>query len=356
MFRWIFQHTRRQHVMLPELCPPEQLQRIVRRERLLADRFGGGFSLLLFAVEDSDSGRATLPCLALTLKRRLRETDEAGWFDDRRTRIGVVMHRTPAAEAWKVADDVCAAFQPQLPAPKCAVHYYPTGSLPAAELADSTLQKPAEPRPVLPLEPLLVQPMALGKRALDMTTAIVALLLLSPLLATVALLIKFTSCGPIFFHQQRTGIGGKRFKIYKFRSMITDAEVKKQWLMAFNEQDGPAFKIKNDPRVTAIGRFLRRTNIDELPQLWNVVRGDMSLVGPRPLPCNEADACTQWQRQRHDVTPGLTCIWQIWGSRDSFDEWVRMDVRYIRTRSLLHDLKLILCTLPVIVIGRRAGC
>ncbi|MGA2256248.1 MAG: hypothetical protein ABSG53_16485 [Thermoguttaceae bacterium] len=159
MFRWIFERNRSQQAVFRELYPPEELHRILRRERLLADRFGGGFSLLLFSVENPDSGRSTLACVAMTLKHRLRKTDEVGWFDDRRTRIGVVMHRTPAADAWRVADDVCAAFLPKLLAPECSVHYYPTGSLPATEMASSTLQKPAESRPVLPLEPLLVRPM-----------------------------------------------------------------------------------------------------------------------------------------------------------------------------------------------------
>jgi len=157
MFRWIFRRNRNRQAVFRELYPPEQLHRILCRERLLADRFGGGFSLLLFSVEQSDSGRSTLLCLAMALKRRLRRTDEVGWFDDRRTRIGVVMHRTPAAEAWKVADDVCAAFLPKLPSPKCSVHYYPTGPLLSTDTASSTFQMPAEPRPVLPLEPLFVR-------------------------------------------------------------------------------------------------------------------------------------------------------------------------------------------------------
>ncbi|MGA2253875.1 MAG: sugar transferase, partial [Thermoguttaceae bacterium] len=114
-------------------------------------------------------------------------------------------------------------------------------------------------------------------------------------------------------------------------------------------------KIANDPRVTFVGRFIRATNIDELPQLYNVLRGEMSLVGPRPLPCNEAAECSQWQKQRQDVTPGLTCTWQILGFRDSFDDWMRLDIRYAQSRSLLRDFALILNTIPVAVLGRRKG-
>src|SRR5205823_467758 len=132
-------------------------------------------------------------------------------------------------------------------------------------------------------------------------------------------------------------------------------EARKQELVASNEQDGAAFKIKNDPRVTRLGRWLRSTSIDELPQLWNVLRGEMSLVGPRPLPCAEADSCAGWQRQRLDVTPGLTCIWQVHGRcRVSFADWVRMDVQYIRSRSLWQDVKLLLLTLPAVLLRRGA--
>ena len=141
--------------------------------------------------------------------------------------------------------------------------------------------------------------------------------------------------------------------MYKLRSMIADAEAHKPSLWTFNVQDGPAFKMPNDPRVTVVGRFLRRTGIDELPPLWNVLKGDMSLVGPRPLPCEEADACCQWHRQRLDGTPGITCDWQVRGPRDSFDEWVRMDLRYLRSRSLAHDIKLLLATVRVALRGRR---
>ena len=141
----------------------------------------------------------------------------------------------------------------------------------------------------------------------------------------------------------------------KFRSMVVDAEARKQELMARNEQDGPAFKLKADPRVTPLGRWLRATSIDELPQLWNVFRGDMSLVGPRPLPCNESDACAGWQRRRLEATPGLTCIWQVQGrSRVSFTEWVRMDIRYIASQSFWSDVMLLLRTLPALIF--RRGC
>jgi lipopolysaccharide/colanic/teichoic acid biosynthesis glycosyltransferase len=143
--------------------------------------------------------------------------------------------------------------------------------------------------------------------------------------------------------------------MWKFRTMVADAEARKAALMSLNEQDGPAFKIKRDPRITTVGRFLRSTSLDELPQLWNVLKGDMSLVGPRPLPCSESDRCERWQRRRLEVMPGLTGRWQVQGrSSVSFADWVRMDVRYIENQSLGEDLRLILLTVPALVLRKGA--
>jgi lipopolysaccharide/colanic/teichoic acid biosynthesis glycosyltransferase len=137
--------------------------------------------------------------------------------------------------------------------------------------------------------------------------------------------------------------------------MVDDAEDLKHELRQHSEQDGPAFKMSSDPRVTPVGKFLRKTSIDELPQLFNVLKGHMTLVGPRPLPCPESNACSRWQRRRLDVTPGLTCIWQVKGrSKVTFTEWIRMDIRYIRRRSFWQDLKLILQTVPAVLFQRGA--
>ena len=159
----------------------------------------------------------------------------------------------------------------------------------------------------------------------------------------------------IIFRQRRAGLGGKPFTIYKFRTMCVGAERQQAELRKLNEQDGPAFKLARDPRVTWIGNILRKTSIDELPQLWNVIKGDMSLVGPRPLPVAESDDCAQWQRRRLEVTPGLTCVWQVEGrSQVTFDEWVRMDVKYMRRRTLLHDLLIMIRTVPAVLLKRGA--
>jgi exopolysaccharide biosynthesis polyprenyl glycosylphosphotransferase len=195
----------------------------------------------------------------------------------------------------------------------------------------------------------------LVKRPLDVAASLVGLLLLSPVFLVLAIIIKLDSRGSVFFRQQRVGKDGSTFDFYKFRSMVQEAEELKKRLLHLNEVDGPAFKISDDPRVTRIGKLMRRTSIDELPQLWNVLRGDMSLVGPRPpLPC-EVEHYETWQREKLRVVPGITCLWQISGrSHIGFTEWMRLDIEYIRKQSFGLDLKILARTLPAVVSRRGA--
>ena len=197
----------------------------------------------------------------------------------------------------------------------------------------------------------------MAKQLLDFVGALVLLVLFSlPLLLT-ALLVKLTSPGPVFFRQQRSGLNGRPFTMLKFRTMVTDAEQLKAELASFNEMDGPVFKVTNDPRVTALGRVLRKWSVDELPQLWNVLRFEMSLVGPRPLPVDEIRRIHDpAHRRRLSVKPGLTCLWQISGRNEvkSFKEWVRLDLEYIDNWSLWLDLKILLKTIPVVLTGAGA--
>lgn len=213
-----------------------------------------------------------------------------------------------------------------------------------------------EPVEVHSLSELFAEPLPIWKRLLDIAVASTAILLTSPLMIGAAIGIRLSSPGEVIFKQNRTGLGGRPFKIYKFRTMCIDAEKKQAALKAMSEQDGPAFKLRNDPRIFPLGRILRKTSIDELPQLFNVLKGDMTLVGPRPLPVHEADAVLQWQARRHDVTPGLTCTWQVEGrSRVKFEEWMRMDMRYARRRNLLRDLSLVFKTVPAVLLRRGAN-
>ena len=189
------------------------------------------------------------------------------------------------------------------------------------------------------------------KRLIDIIGASLGLILASPIMLIVAILIKLEDPkGPIFFSQVRNGAYPKTFKMYKFRSMYIDAEERLEELMHLNEQSGPAFKIKDDPRITKIGKFIRKTSLDELPQLFNVLKGEMSLVGPRPAIPREVEQYTPYQKQRLLVKPGLTCIWQVSGRNNiGFDEWVELDIEYIKTRKLWLDIKLILLTIPAML-------
>ena len=188
------------------------------------------------------------------------------------------------------------------------------------------------------------------KRLIDIVGSLCGIILLSPLFLIVAILIKLEDPkGKVFFAQERNGKYPKTFKMYKFRSMVHNAEDLLKDLMDRNEQTGPVFKINDDPRITKVGKFIRKTSIDELPQLFNVLKGDMSLVGPRPPIPHEVDQYNSYQMQRLAVKPGLTCIWQVSGRNNiGFDEWVEMDIEYIKTRSLWLDIKLIFKTVGVL--------
>lgn len=193
------------------------------------------------------------------------------------------------------------------------------------------------------------------KRALDIVGAAMGLTLGGPFLALIALAIRLDSPGPAIFRQTRVGAGGKHFEIYKFRSMRKGAEEELEQLHDLNEVDGPMFKIRDDPRLTRVGRFLRRTSLDELPQLWNVLRGEMSLVGPRPPTPNEVEGYQEWHRRRLDGRPGMTGLWQVSGrSHLSFDETVLLDIYYIENWALWLDLKILLRTIPTVLSGKGA--
>ena len=210
--------------------------------------------------------------------------------------------------------------------------------------------------PVVNLPPMrLSRSVRFLKRAVDIVVAFAGLLVLSPLLAVVAGAIKLDSRGPVFFRQERHGRGGSVFRILKFRTMEDGAESKRQQLATSNQVDGALFKIKEDPRVTRVGRVLRPASIDELPQLWNVLKGEMSLVGPRPFVIHESSQITGWASRRLDLTPGITGLWQVLGRNDlPFDEMVKLDYIYVTNWSLWWDLKILCQTIPVVLARRGA--
>jgi lipopolysaccharide/colanic/teichoic acid biosynthesis glycosyltransferase len=198
-------------------------------------------------------------------------------------------------------------------------------------------------------------PWLLVKRAIDIVVSAGTLFLVSPLMVWIAILIKLDSRGPVFFSQERVGLNGRRFRFHKFRSMAFDAEARQADYEAANEAQGPVFKIKQDPRVSRVGRWLRRSSLDELPQLINVLRGDMSLVGPRPLPVRDTSRIdVRAHKRRLSVRPGIVCLWQVGTRGPEFDAWIKTDMEYIDNWSIGLDVKILLKTIPAVISGRGA--
>jgi lipopolysaccharide/colanic/teichoic acid biosynthesis glycosyltransferase len=378
---------------------------ILKRERARSDRNGQGFSVVAFRAGCQDANNAFAECLKSVLLQRVRMTDEIGWLDEQR--IGVLLCNTPTEGAWDYASHVQAALAAEGPVPECTVYTYPVlwvgfddekgaagpndrgrqvlgkrglrhspdrdcgtsrkgrgtaartggGVMGANVLAPArdTVQSQRSRKPDVDLFPPVVSALPVWKRVMDIVGATVALIVLSPVMFAVAIAIRLTSNGPIIFRQLRAGLKGRPFTCYKFRTMVVDAEARKKRLLRYNERSGVAFKMTNDPRVTLLGHFLRKTSLDELPQFLNVLRGEMSLVGPRPLPIEEVQQQDAWHNMRLEVTPGITCLWQIYARHSrSFDRWARLDIEYIRKRSPLLDLKLLLLTIPAVISMRGA--
>lgn len=195
----------------------------------------------------------------------------------------------------------------------------------------------------------------LFKRVLDLVAGSAILILLIPIIPAIAIMIKLDSPGSVFYKQDRVGRSGRVFKFYKFRSMYRGADEQKGEIESLNEQEGPVFKMRSDPRVTVVGKFLRRSSLDEIPQILNVLKGEMSLVGPRPQMPEEVQQYEPWQQLRLEVKPGITCLWQISGrSQISFDEWMQLDVEYITRRGLWTDLTILFKTVPAVMARKGA--
>jgi len=319
-------------------------------ERMRVDRNGSILSLLLIRLPEVKSADEDVGFLARLLEGRLRVTDTPGLLAD--GRVAVLLPDTAPEGAWKVATDISEVYPPGPERPECEVMAYPPNRR-GDPVRDA--EEPITPSDVVeePSEFFFAKPTPLWKRALDIGGASLGMVVAGPIVLTAVAAIKLSSPGPAFFVQQREGRGGRRFNIWKLRTMCADAENRKQHLLELSHQDGPAFKMRSDPRTTRLGRFLRWSSIDELPQLWNVLKGEMSLVGPRPLPTAESQACENWQRRRLDVLPGITCTWQVAGrGRVRFDDWVRMDLEYAAKSSILTDAKLLLATLPALLLHK----
>ncbi len=362
----------------------EHLNRILERERTRADRTGRPLSMVLLGYDGNSRKRKDAEVIVHVMQKRGRITDEIGWFD--KNTGFAVLPDTPVQGGRRFAEIVRQQLRERGIKTSFAIYQYAppreddhqdhdqhgdggyrfdqaeapktlasTSAEVAGEVALSAgfIENHVHARE---LHPLMARKLPWWKRSMDLIVSGSALLVLWPLMLVIALAIKLDSKGPVIFLQKRSGLGGQPFGIWKFRTMVPDAEAKRAELLAVNEQDGPAFKIKADPRITRVGAFLRKTSLDELPQLINIFLGNMTLVGPRPLPVHESDACEPWQKRRLDITPGLTCIWQVWGrSTVNFNDWVRMDLRYKRKRTPQHDVKIMLHTIPA-VLKQRGAC
>ena len=389
------------------LLNPIDMERVLSKERARCDRYCQFFSLIIlqfnkspeFTVESQEK------LIATYLENRLRVTDEKGYL--KKGGVGVLLPMTDLQGADFVLRDIRQfadsrglsiesdvfpyhghdglephgirdgsedderdrndfntdddQFTPDVHSRKPAFSVAPTnGSVETKKMridspvrADASTQCAQTQEKLYQLNQLSARPFPVWKRTIDLLFAILGIGITLPLIVMAAVAIKLTSKGPVLFRQSRAGQFGKPFWIYKLRTMVVDAEELKHLLHERNERDGPAFKIKHDPRVTRVGGFLRKTGLDELPQLVNVLKGDMSIVGPRPLPVGEENQCSSWQQRRLDTKPGLTCTWQILKSRKiSFRDWMRLDLRYGARRSPLLDASLMIRTISAIILGR----
>lgn len=336
------------------LLATDAWRRALQSERARVDRNGSPLSILTLTLPAAlREGR---PLLQLTdyLAERLRITDTIGWREP--NRLGVLLPDTPRPGAEKVAAEIMEFVGDRHGRLTIDIAVYPDdSSLESPDLEDSAVDAADSGITVgaQGAESVLMQRMPLWKRGMDIVGASLGLVVAGPVILAMAAAVAATSRGGAFFLQEREGLGGRRFRMLKLRTMIADSDSLKERLRKHSVQDGPAFKMVSDPRVTPIGRLLRATSLDELPQLVNVLLGQMSLVGPRPLPVEESIRCEPWQRRRLEVTPGITCIWQVRGrSTVSFEEWMRMDLRYAGRRSPWLDLWLILATGPALVLSR----
>jgi lipopolysaccharide/colanic/teichoic acid biosynthesis glycosyltransferase len=323
-----------------------EFRALVEYQRELADRHDSVFSIITFDLKLAPSrNRTAEPRLLDVLHSRLRATDAIGRIDHRF--IAVLLPHTSHVGAEVVVRDLVLNSTDAVRRDMASVSTFPDDWTDAGE----DWRPPSDP-----VRKLIYKDRPLWKRGLDTLGALFALVLLSPIMLLTALAVRATSRGPVLYRQKRAGLGGMPFDFYKFRTMSEDADARKLALMCRNERKGPVFKIKDDPRITPVGRILRRWSIDELPQLFNVFTGDMSLVGPRPIPMAEVERHSRWHRRRLDAMPGITGLWQVEARDDpDYDNWVRLDVAYLRRRCLLLDLRILLRTIPAVVSGRGAS-
>ena len=350
---------------------PPAFHAILVKERARVDRNNHFFSLISVEALATDPEKDSIRYFAQCLNNKVRITDEVGWLDN--NSIGVMLFNSVKTEAKQFIERIQSDCFPTSDY-KYSISTYPKDKVKNSHSQEVHKERCAclhampdftslnsnhsgiDKKTAKELYPFFFDKEPLWKRVLDVILSIVALIALSPLFLVIGLAVKLTSKGPILFKQQRAGLGGRPFTFLKFRTMKIDAEGMKSRLLRFNERTGPVFKMKNDPRITWLGKFLRKWSLDELPQFINVLKGDMSLVGPRPPTMDEVEEYSTWHNYRLEMKPGITCIWQIYARQDkSFENWVRLDIKYQKERSVLLDMKLLLMTLPA-VLARKGAC
>ncbi|MBL8859747.1 MAG: sugar transferase [Planctomycetes bacterium] len=364
---------------------PAAFEAAFELEATRSERSGHPLSLVVFVAEPGSDARKQLDSLLSSVDARKRQYDTIGQLEA--LRVGVLLPYTSTSGAWSFANAVLRDVGRdvgRIIATVSSNEVGPNGQPTPAPRRKRAARAPLAPRTKRTIEPAVPEEIAdetpspaadeadaravvsiwrefdrrpsVGKRIVDIVGSGIALVVLSPLLVATSVAVKLSSPGPVFFRQERAGQFGQPFKLIKFRSMFIDAEARKRDLMHLNEMDGPVFKIKNDPRITPIGRWLRRLSIDELPQFYNVLRGDMSLVGPRPPMISELPGYEQWHLRRLTRRGGLTCIWQTSGRNQvTFQEWMRMDRRYLRRESMMTDLSLLAKTVWTVTTGKGAS-
>jgi lipopolysaccharide/colanic/teichoic acid biosynthesis glycosyltransferase len=328
------------------------MARRIDSEKARCDRTGTMLALVVFDLTQPEWTLRGTHALAAACSARLRRSDEVGWLAA--GKLAVLLPNCCPAGAGAVCNDIARRVATAGNPPPRQILHYPATPGPGPRLVRPARDEHRDGNRGEAFDPTHVPPIPRWKRSLDIVGASLLLLTCLPLLLGIALAVKATSRGPVIFRQLRAGRLGVPFVFYKFRTMVDGADAMKASLRAHNELRG-LFKMRRDPRVTRLGALLRRTSLDELPQLWNVLRGDMSLVGPRPATLDEVREYEPWQRQRLAVPQGLTGAWQVEGrGRVGFPECVRMDLRYVRTASLGTDLRILWGTVGAVLTARGA--
>ena len=371
-YKCLFAAKRKNNPEAAGIKSAASFQATIAKERARVDRNSHVFSLVAFEVGTPNSCLDSINNFVSQLKKQIRITDEIGWLDN--ATIGVLLFNSLNDEA-RIFIEKIKGNSPFNIVCKCSISTYPEGMVEHPHIegvhkglenlchhslyVSTSLQdhhSTTDERIGLSLQPVFFDKVSIWKRLLDIIVSSIALIALSPLMLILAIAVKLNSKGPVFFKQQRAGLGGAPFTFLKFRTMDFDSDEKKSDLLQFNERTGPVFKMKNDPRVTRLGKFLRKWSLDELPQFINVFLGDMSLVGPRPPTMDEVEKYDNWHNYRLEIKPGITCIWQVYARHEkSFEDWVRLDIKYRQKQSLLFDLKLLALTIPAVLSRRGAS-